>query len=54
MVSVFVFYSDDPSLNPADAYSFSVQFVIETNENKQKEAGLAHFLNKKQDCVLLQ
>ena len=39
MVSVVAFYSDDPSLNPAEAYSFSVKFVFEKNENKQKEAG---------------
>ena len=33
-----------PNSNPADVYSFSVKFVFEKNENKQKEAGLAHFL----------
>ena len=33
---VLAFYSDDPSSNPADAYSFSVQIVFEKNENKQK------------------
>ena len=38
MVSVLAFYSDDLSLNPADAYSFSVKFVFEKNENKQKVA----------------
>ena len=43
MVSVLTFYSDDPSSNPADAYSFSVQIVFEKNENKQKKRpGLAH------------
>ena len=36
VVSVLAFYSDDPSLNPADAYSFSVQIVFEKNENKPK------------------
>ena len=36
VVSVFAFYSDDPSSNPADVYSFSVKFVFEKNENKQK------------------
>ena len=46
MVSVLAFYSDNPSSNPADAYSFSVQIVFEKNENKQKEAGVAHFLKK--------
>ena len=38
MVSVLAFYSDDPSSNPADAYSFFVKLVFEKIENKQKEA----------------
>ena len=38
VVSVLAFYSDDPSLKPT---VFSVTFVIERNENNQKEAGLA-------------
>ena len=29
VVSVLAFYSDDPSSNPADAYVFSVIFVLE-------------------------
>ena len=45
MVSVLVFYSDDESSNPADAYSFSVKFVFEKNENKQKDAGVGPFYN---------
>ena len=48
VVSVLAFHSDDPSLIPAEAYSFSVKFVFEKNENKQKEAGVGPFLNK---CV---
>ena len=37
-------YSDDPSSNPADAYSFSVKFVLEKNENKPKKMPeSAHF-----------
>ena len=46
MVSVLAFYSDDPSSNPADAYSFSVQILFEKNENKQKEAGVGPFLKR--------
>ena len=42
VVSVIAFYSDNPSSNPTEAYSFSVQFVLEKNENKQKEAGVGH------------
>ena len=40
MFSVLAFYSNDPSSNPAVAYSFYVKFVLEKNENKQKEAHL--------------
>ena len=40
VVSMLAFYSNDPSSNPADAYCFSVKFVFEKNENKQKEAGV--------------
>ena len=40
MVSVLAFYSDDPSSN---AYSFSVKFVFEKDENKQNEAGVGTF-----------
>ena len=43
MVSVLAFYSDDPSSNPAEAYSFSVKFVFEKKENKQKVADFGPF-----------
>ena len=43
MVSVLAFFSDSPSLIPADAHSFSVKFVFEKNEIKQKEAGVGPF-----------
>ena len=36
VVSVLAFYSNDPSSNPAETYIFSVQLVLEKNENKQK------------------
>ena len=36
MVSMLAFYSDNPSANPAEDYSFSVKFVLEKKENKQK------------------
>ena len=42
VVSMLAFYSDDPSSNPADAYSFSVKFVVEKDKNEQKR-GLGHF-----------
>ena len=41
-VSVLAFYSDNPSLNLDVAYIFSVTFVFEKNENKQKSPALAH------------
>ena len=47
MVSVLTFYSDDPSLNPAKAYSFSVKFLFEKKENKQKEAGVGPIFKKR-------
>ena len=43
VVRVLGVYSDDPSSNPAEAYSFSVKFVF---ENKQKEAGVGPFFLK--------
>ena len=44
VVRMLAIYSDDPSSNPADAYSFSVKFVLEKNENKPKKMPeLAHF-----------
>ena len=51
MVSMLAFNSDNPSLNPAEAYSFSVKFVFEKNENRQKEAGLAHFFKKTSEDI---
>ena len=43
VVSVCAFYSDDPSSNPSEAYSFFCKIVFEKNENKQKEAGIITF-----------
>ena len=42
VVSVPTFYCNGPSSNPAEAYIFSVKFVFEKNEKKQKRPGLAH------------
>ena len=42
VVSVLAFYSDDPSSNPAEAILI-VKFVLDKNENKQKEAGVGQF-----------
>ena len=43
VVSVLAFDSDDPSLSPAEAYSLSVKFVFEKNENKQKSLKIQLF-----------
>ena len=40
VVAVLAFYSGDPSLNPAEAYSFSAKIAFEKDEHKQKEAGV--------------
>ena len=42
VVSMLPFYSDDKSSNPAEAYIFSVKFVFEKNESKQKRPGMDH------------
>ena len=51
MVSVLNFYSDSPSLDPAKACSFSVKFVFEKGESKQKEAGVGPLLKKEREHV---
>ena len=43
MISVLAFFSENPSLNPADALSFYDKFVFEKNEIKQKVAGVGPF-----------
>ena len=37
VVSVITFNSDDPSLNPAEAYSFFVKFVFEKERKETKK-----------------
>ena len=46
MLKVVTFYSNDLSLNPAEAYSFSEKFVLEKNKNKLIEAGVGQYLKK--------
>ena len=36
VVSILAPYSDDPSSNPADIYSFSVKFVFEKDEKTKR------------------
>ena len=43
---MLAFYSHDPSSNPVETYVFSVEFVSDKNENKQKEAGVGPFFKK--------
>ena len=44
MVSVFAFYSQNLSSNPAEVYNFSVKIIVDKNENKQKDAVVGPFL----------
>ena len=37
MVSVLDFYSDDPSLNPAEVDNLFLLIVVEKNDNNKKE-----------------
>ena len=47
VVSVLAFYTDDPCSNPAEAYRFfSVKFVFEKKESKEKEAGWPIYFTK--------
>ena len=46
LVSVLDFYYDDPSSNPAKAYSLFCKFCALKKENKQKEAGDGPFFKK--------
>ena len=43
MVSVLAFYSDDPSLNPAEVYNFSVKLLLKRTKINKKEAGVGPF-----------
>ena len=50
IVSVLTFYSNNPSLNPARVYNFSVKFVVEKNENKWYDAEVGAFF--KNMCLM--
>ena len=45
MVSVLAFYSDDPSSNTVEAYSFICSIVFEKKQNKQKEVRIVFKAN---------
>ena len=47
VVSILAFYSDNPSSNPTEAYSFPVIFVFEKKEMIKKRLKLALFKKKK-------
>ena len=46
MAGVLAFYSDDPILNPAEAYSFSGKFAFEKPKISKKRPELAYLKNK--------
>ena len=48
MVSVLAFYSDNLSLNSAEAYNFYVKIVVEINENKEKSCRDWYILKRSQ------
>ena len=53
MVSVFVFYSDDPSSNPIEAYSFFREIVLEKNDkNKNRSVSLRYACFKQSNWPL--
>ena len=39
VVSVLAYYSDDLSTNPAEAYSFSIKFLLEKIEINKERPG---------------
>ena len=46
VVSVLASYSDDPSLNPAEAYSFFCKYCLKRTKINKKEAVVGPFLKK--------
>ena len=42
VVSVLAFYSDDPSLIPAEFYNFSVKLLLKRTKINKKRSGMAH------------
>ena len=48
MVSVLVFYSDNPSSNPGEGYSFSEKIVFKKTNINKKRPMLVDFLKKLQ------
>ena len=44
VVSVLAFYSNDPSLIPAEVYNFSVKLLVKRTKINKKRPRLAHFL----------
>ena len=45
-VSVLAFFSDDPSLIPAEVYIFSVKLLLKRTKINKKEAGVGRFFKK--------
>ena len=43
MVSLLVFYSDDPSLNPVEVYNFSVKLLLKRKKINEKETVVGPF-----------
>ena len=52
VVSVLAYYSDNPSSNPTEAYSFFYKIVFEKNEINKKRPTLDHIFFKKRILCL--
>ena len=49
---MLAFYSDNPSSNPAEAYSFSVKLCLKRTKINKKETGVSPLLEKKLPNVI--
>ena len=54
VVRVLAFYSDDPSLNPAEVYNFSVKLLLKRTKINKKEAGVGPFKKIRNSCPINQ
>ena len=53
VVSILVFYSDNPSSNPGEGYSFSEKIVFKKTNINKKRPMLVDFLKKLQIILIL-
>ena len=46
VVIVLAFYSDDPSSNPTEVYSFSVKLLLKRTKSNKKRPGVGPFIKR--------